>query len=100
MSSPKNPYAIPTMTTPGAARFIADRSGGQEKVLRGFLREAGAVVLRATSEYSTRGDVQIKVRFPDGVIGIFNPGGPADRISYQWFEGHREGDELIEGTVP
>lgn len=89
---------IRSMSTRGAARFIADRAGGQEGVLRRLLRETGARVIRATSEYSLRGDVQIKVRFPDGVIGIFNPGGPSHMITYQWFEGHRPGDELIEGT--
>jgi hypothetical protein len=81
------------------ARYIADRAGGREPILRAYLRKAGAVVLRCSSKYNTRGN-QIAVRFPDGVIGFYAPGGPSHMITYQWFEGHRPGDDTLKGTVP
>jgi hypothetical protein len=40
------------------------------------------------------------VKFRDGSMGFFSPGGPSKMLTYSFCEGHRPGDESLRGVRP
>jgi DNA repair protein RadC len=88
-------------------RKIARDASGSEKALLRMLQEAGARVLRAypapnfgLAPDDRRDLLQVHVRFPDGTMGYFAPGGPPRQWSYRFVEGSRPGDENLPGVDP
>ncbi len=82
------------------ARQIARYASGREDVLRRELREAGVLALRERPGPNRPELTQITVRFPDGRMGFFAPGGPRDFATYQFFEGSAPGDSELPGYAP
>ena len=93
-------------TTAMAQKMAYDNSGSESHLLRALI-DAGALVLRAypapTFGLATDGRqnlLQIHVRFPDGTIGYFSPGGPPRLWTYRFVEGTKPGDTELPGVVP
>lgn len=82
------------------ARQIARYASGCDDVLRKELRAAGIQALRERPGPNRPELTQITVRFPDGRMGYFAPGGPRDLPTYQFFEGSRPGDADLPGYEP
>jgi hypothetical protein len=78
---------------------IAYLAAGRPDVLYKLLEEVGAHITK-TRVSDTRGNVQVSVKFADGSMGFFNPGGPSRMITYSFHEGHRPGDEGLRGVLP
>jgi hypothetical protein len=81
---------------------IAYDAGGREAILMDLLRGAGARILRTREAYNRdeRANTQFHVRFPDGTMGFFAPGGPPHMTTYSWHEGSAPGDAEIKGRLP
>ncbi len=92
-------------TSEELARKIAHESSGSEKHLLSALQAAGARVLRAFPPLTLATDdrrnlLQVHVRFPDGLMGYFSPGGPPRLWTYRFVAGSRPGDESLPGVEP
>jgi hypothetical protein len=86
---------------------IAYNSSGSEKALLHALAEAGAQVIRAypAPAYGLASDarrdlLQVHVRFLDGTLGFFAPGGPPRIWTYTFRSGSRPGDAELPGVPP
>ena len=89
------------------AKNIARQSSGNEAHLLQALTDAGAVILRAypAPSYALAKDerrdlLQIHVRFPDGLIGYYSPGGPPRLWNYVFVAGGSPNDENLPGVLP
>ena len=96
--------AEPQDTLVTARRIARDSSGSEPHLLRA-LTDAGVLVLRAypAPNYGLATDerrnlLQIHVRFPDGTMGYFAPGGPPRLWSYTFTAGTKPGDENLPGV--
>jgi chorismate mutase len=100
-------YEAPSASSSELGRKIAHQSSGSEKHLLSALDEAGVRILRAYPAPSfglatdeRRNLLQIHVRFPDGLMGFFAPGGPPRLWSYRFIVGTKPGDATLAGVEP
>lgn len=89
MSIDHNLWKVSTVRSP---KEMAYRAAWSEEALIKDLKDADAELIEVKS-FDDRPQRQLSVRFPDGEIGVFYPGGPSKRPAYSYHEGHRPGDE-------
>lgn len=105
--SPSHHFVSPRVADETAAKTIARQSSGSQQRLIQALSDARAVVLRAypAPSYALAKDerrdlLQVHVRFPDGLIGYYSPGGPPRLWNYMFVAGSSPGDESLPGVSP
>lgn len=104
---PTRHFVSPRVADEASAKTIARQSSGSQQRLIQALSDAGAVVLRAypAPSYALAKDerrdlLQVHVRFPEGLIGYYSPGGPPRLWNYVFVAGSSPGDESLPGVPP